>query len=1106
MSEPPSGQTSGRSRRVAWLGMLVMVLASLGLLIPLLIQWWSAHRHSTGSSGPGAEGQANAFRISLQSCEELYEPRPGKIDCQLSPGSRFTWVLEQNDAKSLPALVPASAPASASASASTPAPEQTHNADGTPFFVTVAARCVAMASPQGSTGNADEPGVSIQETFTLVMEPVSVVLPYARSEAMSWPEALPGSACQWLALVSSTAPTPPPRDAEQQKGWWQEWSRHPGFVQVKTRFVWQEALAKRLIPGSTSAHCFESNQARRHDAEAIALCKSAWESPPTSPDPSEHVRMGNLYALALRLEGQYAEAADVMLEVAKVAGQTGVVRRQRIALHNRADILSRMPDGMLDALRTLQEAATLARRIDDRFGLADALRKEGQLLMQLGRYGEARQKFFDALALAHPLHAEELEARTNVYLGRVEAQLGNLNSAQHHLDLALPFYERKDQEAKQGDRSLWEDLGYFFGNAGIVRSLNLWQQQRLDHADAIEQSCFERAIAYFEQLGRPEQVLEFTLWIADLRIRQQDLAGAQSALTRAQEKAGQALTLSSADFVRLQGEVALAQSQWADALAYFQRLQALAPSDAAENGSDATGNSAPTLTPSNARAELSWLAAFGQARALGGKGEMAACAAKLQEAISGLERTAHRVDPGVDRSLFIGEREAVFRYAEQVRLSIGDVAGALNMAERSRVLSALASRLQARARYLEANEAGTLRQYTETLDELSRTARPDPRDQLLGAEARQAREAQRAAAEKSLQASRLALTRFLEGDDGRQDGNAPLPPLELAQVQSSLTEDEGLVVYSAETRAMTAYFIRPHSVESRRLPFDEQRLLEQVTQARAQLLAGAQGIDDPALTETLLGPMRSKLPTRLVIVPYGALYQLPFHALLVNEKRLLDQTEVRYLPSLSQWLSPQQSSPPGPEQALVIGNATRDLQSTDLEATRVASLFQNATLLLQAQATREALLRLLPSLDVLHFAGHGVQAPENSPEGGAGILLAQRAPLTAFDLLPRPLRAHLVVLSACDTSGGLLTTGGDLHGLATAFLGAGAHEVLATQWDLQQGDALPMLERFYQHRQKESLPVGEAWRRAAMAAASGELGAASQHPRVWAGFVLWGRR
>jgi CHAT domain-containing protein len=65
------------------------------------------------------------------------------------------------------------------------------------------------------------------------------------------------------------------------------------------------------------------------------------------------------------------------------------------------------------------------------------------------------------------------------------------------------------------------------------------------------------------------------------------------------------------------------------------------------------------------------------------------------------------------------------------------------------------------------------------------------------------------------------------------------------------------------------------------------------------------------------------------------------------------------------------------------------------------------------------------------------------------------------ELAALPLRADLVVLSACRTAAGVLVAGEGIQGLTAPLLQAGARSVVATRWRIGDRAALAMIRPFY---------------------------------------------
>jgi CHAT domain-containing protein len=106
-----------------------------------------------------------------------------------------------------------------------------------------------------------------------------------------------------------------------------------------------------------------------------------------------------------------------------------------------------------------------------------------------------------------------------------------------------------------------------------------------------------------------------------------------------------------------------------------------------------------------------------------------------------------------------------------------------------------------------------------------------------------------------------------------------------------------------------------------------------------------------------------------------------------------------------------------------------------------------------------------------------------------------------------PLNARLLVLSACQTalgSGAIadVPAGDDWVGLVRAFLGAGAQNVIATLWPVEDRSTARLMGQLYQRLHAGTREVS------ALAGAQREMlgNTGTADPFYWAGFVLVGGR
>ncbi|MBK7926038.1 MAG: CHAT domain-containing protein [Bryobacterales bacterium] len=127
-----------------------------------------------------------------------------------------------------------------------------------------------------------------------------------------------------------------------------------------------------------------------------------------------------------------------------------------------------------------------------------------------------------------------------------------------------------------------------------------------------------------------------------------------------------------------------------------------------------------------------------------------------------------------------------------------------------------------------------------------------------------------------------------------------------------------------------------------------------------------------------------------------------------------------------------------------------------------------SVVLLGDEATESNLKRQpIERFQVLHFAVHGYADPQ-VPQRAALVLKGD--PTTSEDglLQPReisrlPLRAKLVVLSACSTAIGRSLGQEGVANLARAFLLGGAQAVVLTLWSVSDEGSSTLMESFYRN-------------------------------------------
>ena len=231
--------------------------------------------------------------------------------------------------------------------------------------------------------------------------------------------------------------------------------------------------------------------------------------------------------------------------------------------------------------------------------------------------------------------------------------------------------------------------------------------------------------------------------------------------------------------------------------------------------------------------------------------------------------------------------------------------------------------------------------------------------------------------------------------------------------------------------------------------------------------------DGTELAGTLLSPVADEVRgcRRLVIVPFGPLNLVPFHALPLDGQAIGLTRVISYTPTATPLSERAPDRPIDIRRGLVIGDpahtATRGgsrvsrLAGAEAEARKIGQLLgtPNDRLLTGERATRAAVMGRLPGADLLHLATHGFlneMAPFSS-----SVALAGSDHLNVADLVGMSITTKLAVLSGCDTGRGAATLGGDLVGLTRSLLQAGVEQVMVSLWPVDDDVTAVTMDLFY---------------------------------------------
>ncbi len=250
------------------------------------------------------------------------------------------------------------------------------------------------------------------------------------------------------------------------------------------------------------------------------------------------------------------------------------------------------------------------------------------------------------------------------------------------------------------------------------------------------------------------------------------------------------------------------------------------------------------------------------------------------------------------------------------------------------------------------------------------------------------------------------------------------------------------------------------------------------------------------LYEKLVRPLEEFIGARdLVVVPAGALYYVPFHALKA-EKYLIETREVVYTPSAMVWHFLQRKQSKNIENALLIGFADERIPLVNKEIAALEKVFGEAKTLTGADANFSNYTANAQKFDVLHLACHGQFRPDNPLF--SSLHLADGF-VTVRDICAQKLQAEIVTLSACETGLNKIFAGDEILGLARGFLAAGAKSLVLSLWTVSDAATTDLMKDFYINLQRGASVA------ASLRAAQLNFIKKDAHPYFWSPFALIGK-
>lgn len=829
----------------------------------------------------------------------------------------------------------------------------------------------------------------------------------------------------------------------------------------EARRAGEEALRQKLEAGLED-QLFDSYN---------ALGLLAWQSESRYGDALEHFRRAQELAAAVADTESLAKAWNNLGNVHTDLGEFGEARR----LFPRALEAARAVGNPLIEGRVLTNLGMLAVRTGEPAS-AIAYLEEG-----LVRSREAEDLIGEQAAIAH--------------LGTAYAALGDLGRAIAHFDSAIVEARRlghRQEEASDLEQlaELYRQTGDYsqalraFGEArAINRELDLLDEFGADlrseaqiHATlgnpVLARRSAAEALAIHRAVGARLEILSDLLLSSELAHAAGDTEESTDLLAEARELAR---TL---DARMARAAVTLTEARMADGDGDGTRvLRAL------RDGADdlrAVGS------------EAEWEALALAARAWLAVGRLDSAAAAGRRAVAIVEKVRGQIGAGILRTSYAAERADTYRDLVRILLRQGRVEEAFEVADRARG-RALLEELATRGLNGDGRDRAPLRLLAEEERQMLRaieTLSLRISDALEAADAEGAAE-QRVELDRlygELDQKRAEYAAVYARSEAKHSGALPLlggRGASVGELRAALGEDDAVLQYTVLPERVLLFVVRSDTVRMLTSPVEQTALAAQVRIAREVLGRPGAGKDDgraalEALHGTLLGPAIEagalEGAATLVIVPDAELTYLPFAALrdARTGRHLAEDHALLHLPSSGALVALRSRPARGAATRPPVAFAPHpeDLPATIGETSAFRSSLGASDAVRGRQATEARFREALSGAPIVHAATHAVlnaRSPlfshlELARSDGAGP--GNDGRLEVHELLDVSVAASLVFLSGCETGVGTawatgFSRGEDYATLARAFLYAGAENVIATLWRVEDEGAAAFAATFY---------------------------------------------
>ncbi|MBI5747537.1 MAG: CHAT domain-containing protein, partial [Nitrospinae bacterium] len=335
-------------------------------------------------------------------------------------------------------------------------------------------------------------------------------------------------------------------------------------------------------------------------------------------------------------------------------------------------------------------------------------------------------------------------------------------------------------------------------------------------------------------------------------------------------------------------------------------------------------------------------------------------------------------------------------------------------------------------------------------------------------------------------------------------------PLKSDEIKALIPQDGTLLEYYLSDDRLLIWVVDSKEIHIAVVPVSRDAVIGKVREYRdkvIQLKNEELKKVSAELFDILIKPVKPYIMgKRLCIVPFDALHYLPFQALWNGEKYLIEDYPLFYLPSASVMKFTFDKRRQKGEKIIAfgnpdLGNPSLDLPFAQKEVEKISSLYKEPTVLYRKDANEDSAKKKAIGFDIIHFASHAEFSDIDPMYSNIRLAKSENEDgrfetAEAFSLNIKP---YLVVLSACKTGLGAVTSGDEIIGMNRAWIYAGTPSVISSLWSVSDISTAMLMEDFYKNLKGK--PKDEALRDAEISLIKNKD---YSHPFYWAPFYLTG--